>query len=249
MLKIHVQNEAVRRNLHLFKQIVHRSKKAENERYKTFSGFVHRQSGAMVFYYGKDLSDREWKAIDISIDLDHHAVFAYEKGKNEKIFECGDLTPLAYRVMSETLHILDKLSHEAFDLKELSYFELDPSIEATESHDLIHEAWHQVDRKETEKLLANQAIGAYLFRKDEYAAILEQELTTAHKTPIRCVTLSYVDAKRVVRDCTLVKFCTDWQIYQDPRLSALAYSSIKSLIEAFEPQLGKPLLHATLVKS
>lgn len=246
MLKVHVQSEAVRRNLWLFKQIVHRSRKAEKERIKTYAGFVHRATGSMVFSFGRELSAREWKPIMIIIDLDKHEVAVYEKEKTEKVFSYNDLTPLAYRVMSETLGILKNLSRQVYDLKELSYFELDPSIEAVESRDIIHLAWHQVNRPEAEKLLEGQPQGTYIFRKDEYAAILEQELAAEHKMPAKCVTLSYIDQKEVVRDCTIVKFYSRWQIYNDPSLTAQTYATIGELLSEFVPKLAKPLLHAFL---
>lgn len=243
MLKIHVQSEAVRRNLSLFKQIVHRSRKAEKERIKTYAGYVHKASGSMVFSLGKELSEKEWKPIIITVDLDKHEINVYEKQPTEKVFNCSELTPLAYRIMSETLGVLKQLSRQVYDLKELSYFELDPSMEAVESRDIIHLAWHQVSRAEAEKLLAGQPQGTYIFRKDEYAGVLEQELAAEHKTPIKCITLSYIDRKQCIRDYTIVKFHTRWLIYNDPTLTSASYGSIGELLEDFESNLAKPLLH------
>lgn len=244
MLKIKVQSEAVRSNLELFQDIIRRSRDVE-QKIKTYSGFVHRATGAMQFRQEGSLSEKDWKEIDICIDLEHHDISVFEKGKPEQVFQYNDLAPLAYRVMAETLHVLLNLSRTIHDLKEFSYVVLESSAAVSKaSRDLIHDAWHQVDREGAEKLLQEKSPGTYLFRKDEYASILENELAAQHQAPIKCVTLSYLDKESVVRDSTLLRFHGHWLIYNDdPKLEGQAYASVEELLKIHDPKLEKPLLH------
>lgn len=240
-MKVHVQNESVRRNIDLFKQIAYR---AASERKKTYDVFVNRLTGIMRFTPSVDLNEREWKQIVLHVNMDTHEIDVVEKGKENQSFEYADILPLAYKVMVETLRVLHVLVRQVHDLKELGEIEFEPSMGQVQNRDLIHEAWHQVDRLGAERLLHGHAPGTYLFRKDEYATILEHELTLAFHQPIKCVTLSYLDEKDKVCDQTLVIRDERWLIYDDdPNLTGHSCETIGELLASKEEQLHTPLLH------
>lgn len=240
-MKVHIQNESVRRNVDLFKQIAHR---AASERKKTYSVFVNRLTGAMSFTPSVDLNEREWKPIVLHVNLDTHEIDVVEKGKENQSFECGDILPLAYKVMVETLRVLHIIVRQIHDLKELGEIEFEPSMGPMKSRDLIHEAWHQVDRLGAEKLLHGHSPGTYIFRKDVYASILENELTLAYHQPIKCVTLSYLDEDEKICDHTLVIRNERWLIYDDdPNLAGNSCETIGELLANKEDHLHTPLLH------
>ena len=226
MLKIQAQSKTVQRNLLSFKEMVYQHRKAEKERHKTFVGFVHKETGAMTFE--KDPHSADWEKVVVIVDLDKHEVSARK---------CKDLTPKAHQIMAETLNLLKEVSEQVLDLKELSYFEVEP----IEENSVVHEAWHKLDRLGAEKLLQNEPPGTYIFRKDAEVKILQSQLAHEHKRPVECLTLSYVDKEKGVHDCTLVRFYNRWQIYEDPTLTGSTYESVAELLANFQPKLGTPL--------
>jgi hypothetical protein len=247
MLKVHVQSEQVRRNIDLFQQMIRQYKSSlEEEHSKAYTTYVNRLTGAMRFSDRMGVEQKEWKPVILRIDLDQHEVVVSE-GKN-RAFECGDLEPTAYRIMAETFHVIEEIAKEVHDLREFSEIELEPPMAPVYSRDLVHEAWHQVDRIGAEELLKEHSTGSYLFRKDSYAHVLEHELTVALKTPVKCLTLSYLGEGSQVHDTTIVTFNNRWLIYNDdPNLSSeKSFSSIGELLGSLSEKLTKPLLHSVL---
>lgn len=244
MLKVHVQSEAVRRNLELFKQITTRFRQKPSTKHTdTCVAVVNRSTGAMRFSEMTGLDPNEWKHIIINIDLDGHDVQVFEEGGKKESFECKDLEPLAYRIMSETLSVLQLIIEQAKDLKDLSHLEIEPAMGPTISRDLVHEAWHQLDRIGAETLLREHSTGAYFFRKDPYASVLEQELIHSHHKPIKCLTLTFLDPEKVVRDRTIVKYEDRWLFYNDdPNLSDESFETIGELLSSMGTMLRQPLL-------
>lgn len=111
--------------------------------------------------------------------------------------------------------------------------------------DIIHEAWHQVDRIGAEKLLLHhQTIGNYLFRKDPIAEQLEKRLSKEWKISIKCLTLTYLDPEEHVRDLTIVLKGDLWMFYDDsPNLKGQFYETVEELLATMDNVLSKPLLH------
>jgi hypothetical protein len=241
MLKMHVQSEAVRRNIELFKQI---ARKFTQKRHpNNCAAVVNRVTGAMRFSEMAGLNPSEWKHIEIDIDLDGHDMKVFEEGGKKEAFECKDLEPLAYRIMSETLHVLQIIIAQAKNLNDLSHLEFEPSMGPVISRDIVHEAWHQLDRIQAETMLKEHATGAYFFRKDRYASVLEQELTLSHRKLVKCLTLTFVDPEKVVRDRTIVKCNDRWMFYDDdPTLSMQSYDTIGELLASMGTILRQPLL-------
>jgi hypothetical protein len=84
--------------------------------------------------------------------------------------------------------------------------------------------------------------GTYLFRKDHFTDILEKQLCYAHKTIVKCVTLSYLNIESNVCEITLVRTHDGWLVYNDdPTLSEPVYPDIDTFLDNMKGVLKKPL--------
>lgn len=110
--------------------------------------------------------------------------------------------------------------------------------------DIIHEAWHGVDRLGAESILLNNPEGSFIFRKDEFAGILETQLSEQLHTRVSAFTLSCLEKNHHFAEFTIV--CKDhhFQIYDDnPELQGSSYSSIEALLADREVPLLNPILN------
>ena len=224
-MKITVQNDAIRKNIELFRDIV---KKEEAGRLKNLAAHVNRHSGMLSF--GTSVNEHDWKPITIRMNSRKKA------GPFEALeVTSSDLEPVAYCVMAETINALNKVA----SIEALYDLEVESTRRVLDGKDLVHEAWHTVDRVGAEKLLGGRTEGTYIFRKDEYAQLLEREL----KESIKVLTLTVVEADDKICDYTVV--CKDkrWLFYNDdPSLSGPSYPSIYDLLESRGELCQRPLL-------
>jgi len=112
-----------------------------------------------------------------------------------------------------------------------------------EKRDFIHEAWHLVDRIGAEKLLENKALGSFIFRKDLYAEMLENQLKLNLDEKISCLTLSYLAEVDKVEDRTLVHKNNRWYFYDDnTHVSGPSFESIPAVIKSMGSKLTFPIV-------
>jgi len=265
-MRVHVKNQTVRKNIELFKQLLERQNYVDVSLdwidNKSYSALVNRLSGILVFEEAEEkpeikLNLREWKPIRIDIKLsclerDEGVFEIFEDSLKEDLFHRDDLEPLAYRILSETFKILNHLSRKYesrfYDIQSfldlLSHVELEEGIKKMEGNkDLVHEAWHQVDRVKAEQILSGKEPGVFLFRKDDYAAILEEQLRKQFKESIKCLTITYVDEEKKICDKTIVLRNHRWMFYNDdPNLSGITYGDIYSLLESLSDLFKVPYL-------
>ena len=239
-----VQSEQVRRNLDLFRKITSESRKETDSKLKaSYSAWVNKQTGAIEYGPSAGRDTSAWKPIRLELDLQAHEAVVFDGEKKE--FESGDLLPQAFHIVQETLRILKGLTTQVDDLKEFSHLDVTTALMSEPNRDMIHEAWHQVDRIGAEKLLLHHHTeGNYLFRKDPVAQQLEGQLCEEWKMPIKCLTLTYLDPEERVRDLTVVFKENLWTFYDDnPNLIGRWYSSIEELLATMDSVLSRPLLH------
>ena len=168
---------------------------------------------------------------------------------NNEVFDCNLITPKAYELLSKTIHILNQLSYDPkqgqnpfWVLRHISHLEFVLSEEEEGQRNLIHDAWHNINREEAEYLLSTQSPGTYLFRKDEFAKILEDSINLESVEPVVCITLTYRDSEDKVCDKTLVYQDARWQFYNDdPELCGARYDNVKDLINTMRDQLKQSL--------
>lgn len=261
-MRVAISDKTVRHNIELFKKLV-RKQMGKKEKLvhiikKSYVAFINRITGEIRFAELDEeiVKGTDWKAISIRMRIPEHreeGVFEILEGDNkEEQFDTTDLNPIAYRALAETVKTLNRLAFPSSKLKnverifqELSELEIEPNSEKKTSRDLIHDAWHQLDRIEAEKVLNDYPIGTYLFRKDEFAALLEAELNAKHSDHyIKCITLTYSEWDGKVSEKTLVLKDHHWQFYNDNlEIDGHAYPSIESLLKTMDEILRDPLYH------
>jgi hypothetical protein len=109
--------------------------------------------------------------------------------------------------------------------------------------DLVQEAWHHVDRLGAEKILNHKSRGSFLFRKDEYAVRLEEQLNSNLEEKVTCLTLSYLQSPEHVVDRTLIFKQHRWSFYDDDtHLHGRSYETIDDLLKHVDTDLNHPIL-------
>lgn len=258
-MKVVILDKRVRRNLELFRHLIHRQAEKTNKFFqvakKTYNAYVNSNTGELRF---TDLEKKkpqlgeEWKPIIIQLRPNGTGAFEVISADNNEVFDCNQIKPEAYALLSKTIHILNQLSYDPkqgnnpfWVLRHISHLDFVLSEEEEGQRNLIHDSWHNVNREEAEYLLQNQALGTYLFRKDEFAQMLEDTLNEESVEPVICITMTYCDFDGKVCDKTLVYQNIKWQFYNDdPSLCGARYDNVKDLINTMRDQLSEPLLAA-----
>lgn len=261
-MRVAILDKIVRHNIELFKNIVRKQiqkkEKLTQVIKKSYAAFINRKTGEISFAeLDEEIKEgKDWKTIHIRMRIPDHleeGFFEIMDGDNkEQSFEYADLGPAAHRALAETVKTLNLLAYPSAKLKnverifqELSELEIEPNLEKKQRRDLVHDAWHQIDRIEAEKLLNDYPVGTYLFRKDEFAALLEAELNAQHSDhPIKCVTLTYSEWEGKISEKTLVLKDGKWQFYNDNlEIDGHPYPSVESLLKTMDDTLREPLYH------
>lgn len=260
-MEITLQNEVVRKNIEIFKIILKRvTQLYENtanadKSTQSVLVFMHRARGEIRFsdHYPESLDPKEWTCIRFHFSPSPFSLESFSIGISnacENHFSWEELQPEAFSRLKETIRtirfisgFLPKLKSFLSILKEFSLTNVDTLISRFHSKDIIHESWHNLDRKNCERLLSNHSPGVFLFRKDEFASILEEQLSLTHKEIISCITLSYVSAFKKISDLTLVKVKEEWSLYNDsPDLEGVRYPTVYSLLDSMRGALNTPLI-------
>ncbi len=247
MYKLHIQNESVCLNIALIiDRIKHqRLHKSQEQRKKTL-------------YFGLDLktgilhlpAETHYKAIQIHLDLDKHDVRITEKHLAEKVFDMEGMDAKAIQVLSETCAYLKSALAHLHDIHELVHIEFEPSLDMITGRALLQEAWHAIEREDAELMLLNTPPGTYLFRKDRFAGVMEEILSGAKKSRIKCFTLTYLDPENQVRDKTIVAWKDHWLFYDDdPKLSGKYFQTLEDLLASLGTLLKRPLPALKVKKS
>lgn len=256
-----VRDETVRKNVEIFKIILKRSSHSveslkREQKAQDFKAFVHRLSGEVRFV---DLSSdpvdsREWVIVSFLLSLpskDGESISFEVSGKEGFLFSWDGLQPEAIGILKETVKtiqlmakFLPRIQSLSGTFREFSQINLDSFLDEIPTRDLIHEAWCQISREKCEAILLHKDQGTFLFRQDEFASILEDQLIRCHKRSIKCITLTYVDTFQKVVDFTLVKKKEGWIVYDnDPCLIGPLYPTVKALLDRFKLSLKTPLLN------
>jgi hypothetical protein len=261
-MRIKILNKPVRQNVELFLQILRRVKQKQVQKslpsQKVFVAWLNRETGQLLFAETAEesqfLQKREWKPISFSYRYDvisgEIEFFVQEADEKQQVFHSDDMAPSAFRILQETMKIFHEISQKLngpsdFDTKISVLSKL--SIDAEVSHidrNILIDAWHHADRTQAESLLLDRPVGTYLFRKDPYAEVLEEQLERQLRKKINCFTLTYSQENRKISDCTLVHFEGIWEIYNDdPSLKQKKFPDLKDLVSSMKDVLRYPLYH------
>jgi|GEM_PF-1385020 len=260
-MKLKVESDVVRRNVELFKVLLKKSSQQTTSNTelqdKIYQAFIHKKSGELRFNeVSPEMTSGElslWRPLSFKVFTSPARKEKLECELIEQSLESSEegIQPEALRVLQETVKTIRLMSRLLPSLQslprlflEFSQIHLEVSGLKVAKVDIVHDAWHQMDRLQTEALLSDKESGAFLFRKDEFAAILEDQLTNAHDRQIKCVTLSYLDAGRKICDLTLVKTDQGWLIYNDdPNLDEPTYPDMDAFLDNMKGVLFAPITH------
>jgi hypothetical protein len=255
-MKIVILDKQVMRNLSLFKHLILRqAKKKDHFRVakKVYKGYVNRHTGELSFAdfnEKKEYPSTDWKPILIQLRPEEEGAFEVLSEEEDASFDCQRLEKQAYAIFTKTLHILNQLSYDPkhgknpfWVLRHLAQLDFVLSEELEGERNLVHSAWHLIDRSEAEQLLKNEPPGTYLFRKDDYATLLEEALNESFAEPVTCITLTYRGWEGKISERTLV-FCDGkWILFNDdPTLSGPKFENVKDLLSTMSEEISKPLL-------
>lgn len=213
--------------LDLFKRIRKQSTKS-TLRYRTW---IDCKTGQLCFTEeGKvppQLKNKEWKQLDLTCSYD---VKSGQMRLEERDPSAINLKPTAMRIFQESIKAFKKLENSSSCIVKVA------------DQLLLSKIWHPVDRYEAESILLQQPIGTYLCRKDAFAELLEEQLSSQLAKKISLWTLSVLQAGNKCSDYTLVHVDGSWQIYNDDiSLSQKRFSSLSQLIESIKGICRYPL--------
>jgi len=255
-MKIKVAEPPVRKNVELFLEILKRAQE-ENEDERLFlKAWINCNTGQLMADYVRaeslKLAKKEWKPVEICCVYDPQqgevCFWIEEQEGGKEAFDCGGLAPNAFTVIRETFEVLNDVSSRLkgpSDLKTkisvLTRTEVSTEMEAHVDKNILLEAFHTVDRLQAEILLWNEPPGTYFFRKDLYAALLEEELERALGKKLKCFTLTYSEPDRKFTDLTVVHIDNTWLIYNDdPMLEGKRFPSLEELLGDWDALLKFP---------
>jgi hypothetical protein len=228
--KLHIQNETVRMNVALVVETIRHQRPLPEQHQKTLEFSLDSKTGELK-------TPSQGKSIEIHLDLDKHQV--HVTGRQ---FNLEEMDPKGRQVIAETCQALKSALMHLHDIHEFAHLEFDPSVQEIKGRNLLHDAWHAVERQDAELMLLNSTIGTFLFRKDRFAGVMEEIFSAAKKSSIRCYTLTYLDQTGQVRDRTIVAWKDHWLFYDDdPTLSGQSFSSLEELLSSMGTALKRPL--------
>ena len=258
-MKLKVESDVVRKNVELFKVLLKKSSQQTTSNKilqgKIYKAFINKLSGELRFCdVSPETSPSElfnWRPLSFRVFAPPSESMKCEIIEQNIQSGIEGVAPEAVKVLQETVKTIQLISRLLPRIQnlprlflEFSQVHLEVSGSKKGQYDIVHNSWHQLDRIETESLLGSKEIGTFIFRKDEYARILEKELSKAHAEPIKCITLSYLDFEKKICDLTLVLVKQGWVVYNDdPTLDQPVYPDIEIFIDNMKGILVSPLAH------
>lgn len=245
-MRVRVLEGVVRQNVILFMDVLSQAEQKSLTAKKTFRAWLHCRSGELFFTNPSE--GRECKPVFLNFCYDpvQGEIQLFIQEKKDSFF-LGDLSPNAQRVFQETMRTFTEIALRLkgpSDLKTklsvLSHLIVDIILPA--DRNVLMAAWHLVDRMQAESLLENLPSGTFLFRKDSFTEVLEDQLKEQLKKPIKCFTLTLSHENHIISDYTLVYVDGRWQIYDDdPLLQQPSFPNLKSLLSSFQGNAKYPL--------
>ncbi len=248
-MQVKIENDRVHQNVLIFFKLASLIKKEGDRKSlqdKTHTAFINRMNGEIYFQEllpdQQALHEKDWKKVELcclSDPADQRLCVEVQEVGLGASFQWDGLTPLAYRVMTETIKTLNQIIVSLKGSQEFKDLEI-PSF----SGDLIQATWHDADRIEAEAILEKHPYGSYLFRCDEYASLLGELLRRELHRNIQVFTLTFTEPERKICDLTVIKDQEKWLIYNDdPSLSGKVYDSLHGLLEELKDRCSIPVFH------
>ena len=259
-MRLKIQDEPVRQNVEVFLQILRKGPEKQVQRSipeeQVFNAWLNRKTGqfsfAKVAEETQHLGQRDWKPVRFMYHYDpargEISFFVYEAEGKEEVFHSQDLTETAFQVLKKTMKVFGQITQQ---LKGPSDLNTKISVLAKliinaevpyRDRNVIVDIWHHADRMEAESLLVNLPVGTFLFSKDPFAQVLEEQLERQLGKKVRCYTLTYSQENHKITDLTFVHVDGVWQIYNDdPSLEQQSFSDLNEMTNSMKSVLRYPL--------
>jgi len=259
-MQIKILDEQVRHNIELFLNILHTVKAKQLSQpwpsEKIFKAWLNKVTGQLFFEEiakeSQILGQKEWKQVSLQLQYDRASgeiqFLLEEEGNKWAGFHGGDLAPSSYKVLCDTMKIFHQLSEQlrgpsSLETKIAVLSKL--NVESELSHvdrNILLDTWHNADRMQAESLLMNRPIGTYLFRRDDYADILEKALEQQLGCKVKCFTLAYSKSEHQICEATLVHIQGTWLLYNDDPTLQLQqrFDHLAKLVASFKGDLKYP---------
>lgn len=235
-----IQNPLVRQNLEVLSEAI-KDLDLGPERKASLEFFCDLKTG-MILYTPSMIPPHEMAILIITLDIDR-AQMTWKTKEGAKLLSRAEMH------LQEVAEVLKKIFPKIEKLSALTHFHWQSSQESQGEDSIIRQTWHDVDREGAEQLLLRQSAGTYLFRKDPYTLTLQEILRRGLKKTVRCYTLTYLDAERIVRDRTVVFANQKWTFYDDdPTLSGASWNSVADLLLSMGTHTKYPLLSHNVVQ-
>ena len=182
----------VRQNVDTFVDLFKRIRKQSTKSTLRYRTWIDCKTGQLCFAEeGKSpprLKNKEWKQLDVTCFYD---VKSGQVRLEEREPSAIHLEPVAMRIFQESIRAFKELEGSSSCLVKVS------------DQLLISKIWYPVDRYVAESILLQQPIGTYLCRKDSFAELLEEQLSSQLSKKISLWTLSVLQPGSRCSDYTL----------------------------------------------
>lgn len=264
-MRLEISRREVLNNLIRFKDsLLEKTPKKDAKGERVYKVLLNRRTGDMRFpqkiksleYHiakkkGKGEAPNDWKEGRIVVsrkNAESPAHFELRDAKNQKL-EPIDVDPLAWRVIRETLEVLNERAREVLGfeygmlpeeavLNDLSSIHLSIPIEQIE--DLP--AWMGgLNREEAEARLEGKAEGTYLLREgDELTRAIGFHFSEENHVSVHPFLVTVVEEEEKISDILMIKTSRGWILYHDdPNLNDLMLYKYESSPQALLKELGK----------
>lgn len=215
---------------------------------KVFQAWLDRQTGQLYFDEKNAQNSGQKKCKQVEFTYSYEPSTGTLKFFIEENVLVQKEDSHALKILRDTMHVFQDISQKLegpSDLKTKFSVLTNLHIHAEESpldRNILFETWHAIDRMQAENLLLDKPVGTYLFRKDPYTEILEQQLEHQLGFRLKCFTLTYSKKDNQICDCTILHANGVWQIYDDdPSLNQRNFADLQELLQCFQGDLKYPL--------
>ncbi len=234
-----IQNALIRQNLAVLAEAIS-DLNMGLERKASIEFFCDLKTGE-IQYTPSTIPPHEIATLIITLDIDHQ-LMSWKTKEGEKLLSKAEAH------LQEMADHLKKAFSKVEKLAQLARYHWQGPLENQDKDSILKQAWHDVDRDGAERLLLKQTAGTFLFRRDHFAAALQEILRRGLKKSVQCYTLSYLDGEGIVRDKTVVLVNQKWTFYDDdPTLSGKHFHSIGELVQSMGADTKYPLLSRSFV--
>lgn len=256
-MNIHITRREVLNNLIRLKDhLLEISEKDRSQKRRTYKALFNQHTGDLRFakkisslesHLSSKKSSKEsladWKEIYLLVEEEGMQVrFAVCDAHNREIMP-QNLSPLAWRILSEMLTVLNQKGKELEEappeiLPEEKALQDLSSIRLASPGSCIEDlpGWKgALNREKAEAVLAHKPIGSYLLREgDEITLSISFHLGEEEKTLVRPYLLTFVDEEEKISEILLLQTAKGWTFYHDdPDLRQPFYhycSSVQELL-------------------